>query len=192
MDKEIKNGYLKLIILIIIFIALALGSTYAWLYVQKSTNQNDTTGTAGCFNVTYNSDAIKHTNLSSTTNYLEGARTDITVQKASTCKIYTKASLYIYTNAASITSIGQTTFQKGAVKYVVTNSSGTILSQGAITASGDKVIASNLDIPDSSASTYKVYIWIDSSITSERDYDEKHYSGYFYAISDQKSTVNGS
>ena len=191
MDNDIKKSYIKLGVLIIIFISLALGSTYAWLYIQRSTNASSTTGTAGCFNVTYNSDAIKHTNLSSTTNYLEGARTDISIQKASTCKIYTKASLYIYTNASSITSIGSTNFQTGAVKYTVVNSSNTIISQGSITASGDKVIATDLNISDGSATTYKIYIWIDSSITSERNYDEKTYSGYFYAIADQKSTVNG-
>ncbi|MEE3343310.1 MAG: hypothetical protein VZS44_04380 [Bacilli bacterium] len=189
--KDIRKTYIKLVVLIIMFISLALGSTYAWLYLQKSTNSSDMTGNAGCFNVTYNSDAIKHTNLSSTTNYLEGARTDLTIQKDSTCKIYTKASIYIYTNASSLTSIGTSTFATGAVKYTVVNSSNTVISQGSITTSGDKKIANNIDIPEGTASTFRIYIWIDSSITNNRNYDEKNYSGYFYAISDQQSGIKG-
>ena len=78
---------------IIFYIIIIVGSTYAFLYFQAS--KNNVTAKAGCFEVNYTGEEIKHTNLSTTTNYLEGAKSTITISKANSCKIYTEANIYI-------------------------------------------------------------------------------------------------
>ena len=193
-----KKEYIKLIILVIIFIGLAFGTTYAFLSLSDS--KNNPTGQAGCFDIDYSvtgfpnnsSTSIIHTNLSSTTNYLEGVKATVSLKKASTCKIYTEASLYIHTQ--NLTELRSTTsattlLPTGAVNYTITNSSGTVLTEGSITALGRKLMSDSLEITANTASTYNIYLWIDSSITSNRNFDEKEFVGYIYAESTQQSTI---
>ena len=93
MKKKSDKNIVKLLVLIILLITLALGGTYAFLTLSK--NANNQKSTAGCFKVNYTGQAINATNLSVTTNYLEGAKTTVSLSKASDCQAYTKANIYI-------------------------------------------------------------------------------------------------
>ena len=174
-----KKKYIKLTILIIIFIALSLGATYAFLNIQKS--NNNTTGTAGCFDISYTGTEIKHTNLSVTTNYLEGVNSTVTIAKDASCKIYNEAYIYIHVND-DITAPIETV---QALRYKVMQGNNQI-GEGLITNKGEVLLAT---VPITTTSTtYNIYIWVDSSL-SNKQYDNVKFTGYIYAESDQTSTI---
>ncbi len=184
MKKKSDKNIVKLLVLIILLITLALGGTYAFLTLSK--NANNQKSTAGCFKVNYTGQAINATNLSVTTNYLEGAKTTVSLSKASDCQAYTKANIYIHTNTQAEGTTAP--IEKGALKYKILNGT-TVTSEGTITEKGaTKTILSNVDVT-TTATTYTIYIWIDSSLTSNREFDQTKYSGYIYADSTQTSTV---
>ena len=164
---------------IIFYIIIIVGSTYAFLYFQAS--KNNVTAKAGCFDVNYTGEEIKHTNLSTTTNYLEGAKSTITISKANSCKIYTEANIYIHVND-SITAPIETS---QALRYKVMQGDNQI-SEGIISKKGEVLLAT---VPiTTTATSYITYIWIDSSL-SNKQFDETKFTGYIYAESEQTSTI---
>lgn len=179
MNNKLNTQYIKLILLISILITLTLGGTYAFLNVRA--NNNSTTGTAGCFSVNYNANVIDSSNLSATTNYLEGANTTVTLSKSSDCQIYSSADIYLYTNTTTTAPIATV----NALKYKVFQGS-TLKAEGTITQTGATKLAT-VDLTTTSTD-YKVYLWVDSDL-SEGKYDNKTYSGYIYAESTQQSTI---
>lgn len=200
MERGEKKQYLKLVSLIVVLVTMTLGGTYAFLYFNNN-SQNTIKGEAGCFNVSYSGNEIKSSNLSITDNYLEGAKTKITLSKDPSCTIYTKSSINIYTNGPSTTDCIETTqapdpttlpLDSGALKYKIFKDSNEIGSGSIKTKCGAQEIA-NVDLTTTDT-TYTVYLWVDSTITNqagnERDlYDNKKYSGYIYAESNQQSTI---
>ncbi|MBR3162198.1 MAG: InlB B-repeat-containing protein [Bacilli bacterium] len=179
MDNNIKKKYIKLIILIIVFIGLALGTTYAFLNLQD--NSNNVTGTVGCFALSYSGTDIKHTNLSVTTNYLEGVHSTVTIAKDANCKIYNEAYIYIHIDD-NITAPIETV---QALKYKIMQGS-TQTSEGFLNRKGDILLAT---VPITNTSTsYDIYLWVDSSL-SNKQYDKVDFTGYIYAESDQTSTI---
>lgn len=182
MDRKTKMQYIKLVFLIILLITLTLGGTYAFLNAQIS--NNTTTGQAGCFQVSYSGQVINSSNLSATNNYLEGAKTEVTLKKDASCQIYTTSDIYIYTNSEGTTA----PISDGALKYKVLQGD-TVKSEGTITQKGAQtLLLSNISL-STTATTYKIYIWVDSNVTTDRAYDKTKYSGYIYAESTQQSTV---
>lgn len=200
MEKVEKKQYLKLVSLIVLLVTMTLGGTYAFLYLNNS-SQNAIKGEAGCFNVKYDGNEIKSSNLSITDNYLEGAKTKITLSKDPSCTIYTKSSINIYTNGPNTPDCTETTqapdptnlpLSSGALKYKIFKDS-TEIGNGAITTKCGAQEIANVDLTTTDT-TYTVYLWVDSTITNqagnERDlYDNKKYSGYIYAESNQQSTI---
>ena len=179
MDKNMKKNYIKLTLLIIIFIALSLGATYAFLNLRQT--NNNTTGKAGCFDISYTGTEIKHTNLSVTTNYLEGVNSTVTIAKDASCKIYNEAYIYIHVND-DITAPIETV---QALRYKVMQGNNQI-GEGLITNKGEVLLAT---VPITTTSTtYNIYIWVDSSLSNKR-YDNVKFTGYIYAESDQTSTI---
>ena len=179
MDKNMKKNYIKLTLLIIIFIALSLGATYAFLNLRQT--NNNTTGKAGCFDISYTGTEIKHTNLSVTTNYLEGVNSTVTIAKEASCKIYNEAYIYIHVND-DITAPIETV---QALRYKVMQGNNQI-GEGLITNKGEVLLAT---VPITTTSTtYNIYIWVDSSL-SNKQYDNVKFTGYIYAESDQTSTI---
>ena len=167
--------------LIICYAVVVTGSTYAYLSIGDT--KENVTGTAGCFEVSYTGEDIKHTNLSATTNYLEGARSTVTLAKDTSCKIYTEANIYIHVNDNITAPIATVK----ALKYKIMQGT-TSVSEGVISSKGD-VLLTNVPITTTTTS-YTIYIWVDSSI-SNKQYDEVDFTGYIYAVSQQSSTVSG-
>lgn len=178
-----KEKNIKLVTIITVIIAFMLSSTYAFL--EWGGNQNSASTQAGCVNVNYTAQEINASSLVSTTNYLEGAQSNVVLSKATGCEIYTEASIYVHTNTSSTTAPINTV---QALKYKVLNSSDSVLSEGVITTTnGTDVKIATVPLT-TTAATYKVYIWVDSDV-SEGNFNETTYSGYIYAESIQTSTM---
>ena len=170
---------IKSLIIVSILVVFALSTTYAFLNLSAS-NSTTATGEAGCFVVNYTGQTINNSSLVSTTNYAEGASSNVVLSKNANCKIYTEADIMIHTNTTTTAPISN-----GALKYKVMNGT-TEVSSGTITTTGDTKLATVT--LTTTATTYKVYIWIDSNI-SLGTYNGKSYSGYLYAKSIQTSTI---
>lgn len=170
---------LKSIIILSLIVFFSLSGTYA--YMQLVATNNTATGQGGCFEVAYvGGQAITGASLVSTTNYLEGAHTQITLSKASNCKIYTEAQIMLSINTSTTTI----PLNRSAFKYKILNGSTTV-STGTISTANPTL--ANITLTNT-ATTYDIYLWIDSSI-SYGYYDNKTFSGYLYATSSQTSTI---
>lgn len=187
-----KKDIFLLVILILLLIVLVSGATYA--YLNTGVVKNSSTGQGGCFNVDYEGQDISSDNLQSTTNYLEGAKTVVTLSKAADCEIYTSANIYIETDEA-LTSAPIEDPQ--ALKYKVVKgdyssgsepSANSLVSEGKINSKNNSILlASDLELTTTDTD-YTIYIWIDSD-ESNGEYNGTTYSGYIYAESVQSSTI---
>ena len=175
-----KEANIKSLIVIILLVVFSLSATYAFLTLSASSNS--ATGTGGCFNVNYSAQAINNTALVTTTNYTEGASSDVILSKNENCDIYTEADIMIHTNDTTTAPISD-----GALKYKILQGSN-IISEGSITTTDPADTKLATVTLTETATTYKVYIWIDSSI-SAGNYNGKAYSGYLFANADQTSTI---
>lgn len=163
-------------------VVFALGATYAYMNITIS--NNNATGQGGCFKVSYTGTAINSDPpLQSTTNYLEGKQSQITLNKATDCQIYSEATIYIHTDPDATTAPIDTT---QALKYKILQGE-TVISEGTITdKENDKALAT-VTLTETET-VYDVYIWVDSTISSGA-YNGTTYNGYFYAKSSQTSTL---
>lgn len=184
-----KKENFKLSAIISLFVILSLSATYA--YVEYTSSNNEATGNGGCFEVNYSGQEINNSSLKSTSDYTEGASTDITLSKNANCQIYTQASIYIYTNSTTTAPIS--TYQALKYKIVKVNSDGSTTDleggTGTITTTGDTLIAENIELTTTDT-TYTIYLWIDPAV-SGGNFHGTTYSGYIYASSTQSSTVTG-
>ena len=155
------------------------GSTYA--FQQLSATSTTAQSQGGCFQVSYTGQDLNAGDLLSTNDYLNGAHTTDTLSKDSTCKIYTKASIYLHTNDSTTAPVDT----KPALKYKMFNGDN-VVAQGLITNKG-KSLLTTVELTDT-AVTYTIYFWIDSDL-SDGAYHETSYSGYIYAESSQTSTI---
>lgn len=182
-----KKNNVLIFLLIFFLIFLSFGVTYAFL--QTNDNNNQMTGEGGCFVVDYVGEEGQYispsNNLETSSDYTSGGSSTVTLSKNVDCQIYTQASIYLNTNEDGTSSqlLGE-----GALKYTVVNGSDSVIASGTINATGVTTLAVvNLT---STATTYTIYIWVDSDITYNSDiiYDELTYSGYIYADAIQSST----
>ena len=180
-NNKIKISKLKYFYFILVLSILLISGTYAYQYI--TTTNSNTTGMGGCFNVNYTGQNIATTDLATTTNYQNGSKTTVTLSKHSSCKLYTEANIYLKTNNTTTAPIESIQ----ALKYKVFNGSSQI-SEGTITTKNDYLLAT---VPlTNTSTTYTVYLYIDANL-SIGNYDEKTYSGYVYATSNQTSTIEG-
>lgn len=171
----------KLIFLIIMFSFFVTSNTYAFLFLQE--NINFDLATAGCLEVNYSAQEINTAELVTTTNYLEGAHTIVSLSKDEDCQIYTEASIYIHTNDTITAPINDIR----ALKYKVLLGD-LVLSEGVITKVVDKDTKLATVELTNEVKNYDIYVWIDSEL-SQGAYHETTYSGYIYAESVQSSTL---
>ena len=168
-----------LILFIFAYAVVITGSTYAFKIISATSNV--ATGEGGCFQVNYSGQNLNAGDLLTTTNYLDGAHTTVTLSKDSTCKIYNEANIYLHTNDTTTAPIDS----KPALRYKLLSGENEI-SEGIISSKGDYILAT-VPITDT-ATTYTVYLWIDSDL-SEGAYHGTSFSGYIYAESAQTSTI---
>lgn len=177
---------IKLSLIISLIVVISLSSTYAYLVMSASySDDNVTSGNAGCFVVNYSGQDINNASLKSTSNYAEGAKSNIILSKNVGCKVYTEASIYLRTFSDGTTA----PLSDGAMKYKVMQGT-TELSTGSVSEiigeATDQLLAT-VPLTDTNV-TYTVYLWIDPAI-SQGSYHGKTYSGYLFASSTQSSTI---
>lgn len=176
-----KIKFLSLFYIILAYSLVVLSGTYAFQALNAS--DSITTEQAGCFQVNYTGQNLTSSDISTTDIYSEGARATVTLSKASSCKIYTEANIYLKTNNTTTAPI--TTVQ--ALKYKVFSGEYQI-SEGTVTSLNDYLLAT---VPLTDTSTvYTIYLWIDNVISAGY-YTDTSYSGYIYANSTQTSTIEG-
>ena len=164
---------------LIIYSIIITGSTYAFMNFNANSVAGE--GQGGCFQVSYTGQEITAGDFLSTDNYLESANTTVTLSKASTCKIYTEANIYLHTNSTTTAPIDTTP----AMKYkLITDDS--VEYSGVVKKSCDVLLA-KVPITDT-AKTYTLYLWVDYEV-SNGEYNDSTYSGYIYAESYQTSTI---
>lgn len=209
-SRPMKKEKLKSIIIVGLIVTFFLSATYAYLTLTQTSN-NSTTGTGGCFEVDYQGTEINESSLKSlsitetNTEAIENqiisnsASSIISLSKSENCEIYTEANIYLKTTGGSISATSDSETipllkNYPALKYLIKNDTTTI-AEGTInyelttSATGQELIPeTNLIKLTSTPTTYKVYLWIDSSI-SQGQYNNQTYSGYLYAYSKQTSNV---
>ena len=172
MDENIINKNKKrylLIGIIVTIIMLGLGITLA---VTDWTKLFVISGTSGCFTINYTKGQDVTGSIEAGTSYQDkGVSSDIVMYKDPACKVDALGTLYLTTNDTS--SID---FSTGALKYsVVVN--GTEVASGSVKGIANQVIYRFY--LNNTETTYKVYIWLDSSLYIEKQDD--NYSGFVHA-----------
>lgn len=154
------------------------GITYAYLNAKEDIK---VTSNINCGKINYQAEKINMSNLSSTTNYLEGAKSNIILAQDKNCPIYSIANIYLNTNEET-----ELPLDIPALKYKVFSNEKEI-SGGTITTIGDTNIAT---VPLTINPTiYTVYLYVDPSI-SQGNFDNLKYSGYIYTTTSQTSTIS--
>ncbi len=163
-----KKRYL-LIGIIVTIIMLGLGITLA---VTDWTKLFVISGTSGCFTINYTKGQDVTGSIEAGTSYSDkGVSSDIVMYKDPACKVDALGTLYLTTNDTS--SID---FSTGALKYsVVVN--GTEVASGSVKGIANQVIYRFY--LNNTETTYKVYLWLDSSLYIEKQDD--NYSGFVHA-----------
>ena len=187
---DIKKNNIKLALLITIIVTVILSTTYAFFKFEFSSAEKDLA--AGCFVVDYTGQVISTSDLTSTTeeNYTSGAHATVTLNKNANCKIYSKATISLYTDSNTTAPLNELP----ALKYKVL-SGNTIISSGVINNPDDpNSIPTDFSIDlitvdlTTTATTYDIYLWIDQNVSSGL-YHEKVFSGYIYATSEQSADI---
>ena len=191
-----KRKLIGTIIGVIMFAALIVGATYAWL----SFNANVTNTVANGTTLTYWVDYGKGTDISDIPILVTGT-TSTAAEVTLTAKrpqgsIADNIKIYISTNASASTDI--ITSSK-ALKYVICETScNASFSGNTIRALENEntveIFSGTLEGTTSSSTnkthTYKIYFWLDASLITNSHIGAK-YSGYIHADSTQSTTNYG-
>ncbi len=195
-----KKSNTILILLIGAITIFSIGTTYAFLNINA--NSNNQTGQSGCFEINYTGTIGKYDSindeLESSDTYTGPYENDtgfasVKFSKASSCKIYDKLNIKLHTNSETSLQL----LKEGALKYRVVNSSnnseywdGEIKTTSTTSSELDTTLAPNVALINTEK-TYKIYLWVDTSIShnSNYNYDGLKYSGYIYADTTQSSTI---
>ena len=174
-----KQPNKKKYIIILLIVVIGLPVTYAFINILASDNTEETD--AGCFEVNYNGEVLSASSLISTTDYLEGTHSQITLSVNDNCEVYETGNILVHTNEETTAPLNDTQ----ALKYKVMSNNEEI-STGTITKGTDVILAT---VPLTTTETiYDIYIWVDKDI-SQGAYNGTTYSGYIYATSNQTATI---
>ena len=188
-----KRKLIGTIIGVIMFAALIIGATYAWLTFNARVTNTVANGTTLSYWVDYEKgEAINELPI----------LTEATTQTAASATIKAQRPEGSIANNIKIfltTTSNNTLTNSGTVKYVIcedecdTNFSGNTIN--SITATSTIEIFSGLlndenDTPPYPEHTYKVYFWLDASIV-ENEHIGQTFSAYIHAESTQDETIYG-
>lgn len=171
--KRTKNiNLLSIVSLMLLIIVIILGGTYAAFVVSKQ-DSSTITGAANCYKVKYTKGQDINGALEADTNFTSGWSTDIVMYAESGCEDLT-ATLYLTTNPDTTMDLSDK-----ALKYtVVLNNS--IVSEGSVDGTANQVIYNNFKL-NTTQTTYRVYIWLDSVLEDLTNFDSEAYSGFIHA-----------
>ena len=171
--KKTKNiNLLSIVSLMLLIVVTILGGTYAAFVVTKQ-ESSTITGAASCYKVKYTKGQDINGVLEADTNFTSGWSTDIVMYAESGCEDLT-ATLYLTTNPDTTMDLSDK-----ALKYtVVLNNS--IVSEGSVDGTANQVIYNNFKL-NTTQTTYRVYIWLDSALEDLTNFDSEAYSGFIHA-----------
>ena len=166
--------------LIVLFIALTSGVTYAFYLISAA--NSDIKGEASCFVIKYASGQAITGDLDLGTNYDTGKSTDIVMFVGDECDVKAVGTLTLHT----IKDQTDMDLTDGALKYsvVVGNQ---VLSTGAITGDEEQIIYNG--VLNNSSTTYRVYVWLDSTLENNNIFVDESYAGYISASAKVASTI---
>lgn len=170
MDKEEKRKIIILIFFIIFVSAVIVSLTYAFFYAQSSA-----TGFEGksCFDISYVKGQDVEGELNAGTSKDTGFYTDVKIKMASSCNTIGKGTLYLTTKENSTMD-----FTDNALKYsIVVNN--TVVKTGSVNGTANQILYDNFTVNTTDV-TYRVYIWLDSSL-EEDDLTDELYYGFIHA-----------
>lgn len=172
MKKNIKIKYIMIVL--VLFILLLVGGTYAWLISGASTANGAYNAIAKCFTVNYShgSDISGVIDMSKT--YTGGKSTTVTITVPSGCTNVT-ASVYLHTNSTANSLYKQETGNAGRVTIVDSDSNTSTKSLS----SSEEITLITGTITAGSTKTYTVYFWVDGSVATN-SWANASYSGYIY------------
>ena len=187
MNNKLKT--ILTIIVVILFIILVAGVTYAWL-TWKS-NSIIINGSAECFNINYTiTREIGTPSSPAKLKFFKSYNIDNMNQPASD-PLYAEVAISLDQSCANITGTGtiylttnanmtDNDILGGALKYTltsITNNVETVLSNASITATTEITLKNDIDVNATSGNTlYRVYVWLDGSI-ADTTYLNKNYVG---------------
>lgn len=158
------------------FIAIVAGITYAW--ITWSGTPIPVEGTSKCFNVNYTASrnigtASVPARLKYLSSHTGGEYAEVSLGIDSSCSGMTgTGKIILNTTSASNTLLG------GGLYYTlvsVSNNTETLISEGAVTATGSKTLSSNINVTTTST-TYRIYVWINGAIAGN-SYVGETYAG---------------
>lgn len=187
-----KRKLIGTIIGVIMFAALIVGATYAWLSFTANVVNTTTTGTTLNYWVNYakSTDLLSDMPILSNSTTTTASKVTVTAQRPQG-SIADNITLYLTT-----TSTGTLT-TSGAVKYVVcegdcTSTTFSGYTIGSVTAASTVSIYTDTLPGETTSSsndtvTYNIYFWIDVA-TLVNDHLGQTYEGYIHADSTQNTT----
>ncbi len=180
-----KKRIIIFVLALIVYAMTVVSSTYAFLSIA-SPDDGSMTGTPGCFGAIYYETNITNANLSTSSSYLEGVHSQITLYKDVNNINYTEATIYLHTNEGSDIPLASEQSASRAFRYVIYDGSEEVAS-GIIQQSNSDISLATITLAYIEKQ-YDVYIWIDNSI-SGGSYEGKSYSGYLYADANCTSNI---
>lgn len=191
-----KRKLIGTIIGVIMFAALIVGATYAWLSFTATVTNSTANGTTLKYTVNYGKgDDISDIPILVNGTTTTASEVTLTAQRPQG-SIADNIKIYISTNASASDDI---ITSSGAIRYVICETSCNATFSGntinsLTTESTVEIFSGTLEGTTASASnkthTYKIYFWLDAA-TITNDHINKKYSGYIHADSTQSTTNYG-
>lgn len=191
-----KRKLIGTIVGVIMFAALIVGATYAWLTFTANVTNSTANGTTLKYIVNYG----KGNDISDMPILVNGttstaAEVTLTAQRPQG-SIADNIKIYISTNASASDDVLSTS---GAIKYVICETACNASFEGntinsLTTESTVEIFSGTLEGTTTSSTnkthTYKIYFWLDAA-TITNSHLNKSYSGYIHADSTQNTTNYG-
>lgn len=170
MIKENNKKIALLIFFVVVSTIVIARLTYAFFEAQAS---NANISGDSCFDINYTKGQDVDGDLEPGTSKESGFYTDVQIGMIESCETIGKGTLYLTTKSSSTMD-----FSDNALRYSVVVGNN-VVSSGAVTGEENQVIYDNFNV-SATGGTYRVYIWLDSSL--ERDsFEDETYEGYVHA-----------
>lgn len=180
--NENKKDLFYIVVLILTFVAVIVGAAFAIYYFLHSQEEGSSAVYTGTLQIEYLSGDIINCHLLYPT---------IDPQYEETQNIY--KNNFKVTNTGSLNSIitintiiNSNEFSDETLSYKLFNKDGEEIEQGSLSGTGEKVLASNIDLPSNSIEDFTLIIWIKETGVNQNEEMKKTLSGTLEVKADQK------
>ena len=166
-----------IIIIPILLILIIIGSTFAWVSWNSSTNTDVSIDIDDCTVVQYNGgDDITSSSIIPTLTKEEGIIKEITIKQKNTCDVSSSVNLYLQINNMG-TGLNYQYFKWELYK------NGSALTNGNFSgkATGNTITLTTNQAVTTTQDTYKLYLWIDGNVDNPASIDNQAFDFSVYA-----------